>query len=193
MAMNTNIPFVDVIPLHVVIVFINLNTGKTVKFINTITTCSGITSTNGMLVFIAIGKGLRKVDFKDENIVEIVAFDAGIWSRVTSFNDRLYYTDSMRSEVVCCDINGTILWKFTDKSVLKTPRSVTVDDYGNIYVVCANPANVIVISPDGKEHRQLLSKADRLENPRALHYDRQILEKRVWYVRQISGFHRYTG
>ena len=152
---------------------VDLNTGKTVKFINTITTCSGITSTNGMLVFIAIGKGLRKVDLKDENIVEIVAFDAGIWSRVTSFNDRLYYTDSMGSEVVCCDINGTILWKFTDKSVLKTPRSVTVDDYGNIYVVCANPANVIVISPDGKEHRQLLSKADRLENPRALHYDRQ--------------------
>jgi hypothetical protein len=35
----------------------------------------------------------------------------------------------MRSEVVCYDINGTILWTFTDKSVLKTPRSITVDDY----------------------------------------------------------------
>ena len=126
-----------------------------------------------MVVFSVFGKGLIKVDLKDENIVEIVAFAADFWSRVTSFNDRLYYTDSMRSEVVCCDINGTILWKFTDKSVLKTPRSITVDDYGNVYVVCANPANVIVISPDGKEHRRLLSKADRLENPRALHYDRQ--------------------
>jgi hypothetical protein len=40
-------------------------------------------------------------------------------------------------------------------------------------VVYANPVNVIVISPDGKEHRQLFSKADKLENPRALHYDRQ--------------------
>jgi hypothetical protein len=74
-----------------------------VKTINTNTTCSGITSTNGMLVFCAIGKGLRKVDLKDENIVEIVAFDAKFYlSRVSSFNDRLYYTDSMRSEVVCC-------------------------------------------------------------------------------------------
>jgi hypothetical protein len=155
------------------ITLVDLNTGKTVKSINTNTTCSGITSTNGMLLFCAIGKGLRKVDLKDENIVEIIAFDAKFWSRVTSFNDRLYYTDSMRSEVVCCDINGTILWKFTDKSVLKTTLSVTVDDYGNVYVVCANPAKVIVISPDGKEHIQLLSKADRLELPRALHYDRQ--------------------
>ena len=126
-----------------------------------------------MLVFCAIGKGLGKVNLKDENIVEIVAFAADCWSRVTSFNDRLYYTDSMRSEVVRCDINGTILWTFTDKSVLKTPSSVTVDDYGNVYVIDANPVNVIVISADGKEHRQLLSKADRLENPNALHYDRQ--------------------
>jgi hypothetical protein len=45
------------------------------------------------------------VDLKDENIVEIVAFAADSWSRVTSFNDRLYYTNSKRDEVVCCDIN----------------------------------------------------------------------------------------
>jgi sugar lactone lactonase YvrE len=153
---------------------VDLNTGQTVNSINTNTACGGITSTNGMLVFCAIGKGLRKVDLKDENIVEIVAFAADFWSRVTSFNDKLYYTtDSIRSEVMCCDINGTILWTFTDTSVLKTPRSISVDDYGNVYVIDANPVNVIVISPDGKEHRQLLSKADRLENPRALQYDRQ--------------------
>ena len=141
---------------------VDINTGKTVKRINTNTTCSGITPINGMLVFSAIGKGLRKVDLKDENIVEIVAFATDIWSRVTSFNDRLYYTDSIRSEVVCCDIIGTILWTFTDKSALNAPSSITVDDYGHVYVVGANPVNVIVISPDGKEHRQLLSKADRL-------------------------------
>jgi hypothetical protein len=160
-------------PSDKLITLVDLNTGKTVKSINTNTTCCGITSRNGMLVFSVFGKGLIKVDLKDGNIVEIVAFAADLSSRVTSFNDRLYYTDSMRSEGVCCDINGTILWTFTDKSVLKTPRSITVDDYGNVYVIDANPVNVIVISPDGKEHRQLLSKADRLENPRSLHYDRQ--------------------
>jgi hypothetical protein len=152
---------------------VDLNTGKSVKHILTNTKCSGITSTNGMLVFCAIGKGLTKVDLKDQNIVEIVAFATDIWSRVTSFNDRLYYTDSERSEVVCCDINGTIFWTFGDKSVLKAPSSITIDDFGHVYVVGANPVNVIIISPDGKEHRQLLSKADRLDNPRALHYDRQ--------------------
>jgi hypothetical protein len=71
--------------------------------------------------------------------------------------------------VECTDINGTILWTFTDTSVLKAPRSIDVDEYGNVYVVGTDSVNVIVISPDGKEHRQLLSKADRLDDPRALH------------------------
>ena len=89
------------------------------KFINTNTACSGITLTNGMLVFCSIGKGLRKVYLKDESIVEIVDFDANLCSRVTSFNDRLYYIDSDRSEVVCCDINGTILWTCTDTHLFR--------------------------------------------------------------------------
>jgi hypothetical protein len=66
-----------------------------------------------MLVFCSIGKGLRKVNLKDESIVEIVDFDVNLCSRVTSFNDILYYTDSNRSEAVCCDINGTILEVFS--------------------------------------------------------------------------------
>ena len=160
-------------PSEKFIQLVDLKTGKTVKCINTNTTCSGITSANGMLVFSAIGKGLRKVDLKDENIVEIVAFAADVWSYVSSFNDRLYYTNAKRHEVVCCDNNGTVLWTFTDKSVLKDPRSIAVDDYGNVYVAGANSTNVIVISPDGKEHRTLLSKADLHDKPRALHYDRQ--------------------
>ena len=160
-------------PSEKFIQLVDLNTGKTVKCINTNTTCSGITSANGMLVFSAIGKGLRKVDLKDENIVEIVAFAADFWSYVSSFNDRLYYTNAKRHEVVCCDINGTVLWTFTDKSVLKDPRSIAVDDYGNVYVAGSNSTNVIVISPDGKEHRTLLSTADLHDKPRALHYDRQ--------------------
>ena len=97
--------------------------------------------------------------------------------RVTSLNDRLYYTNSNRSEVVCFDINGTTLWTFTDTSVSKDQRSIAVDDYGNVYVVGPRSANVIVISPDGKKHKQLLSKTDRLDDPWALQYD--------WKTRQL--------
>jgi hypothetical protein len=98
-------------------------------------------------VFSAIGKGLRTVDLKDENIVEIVAFAADLLSRVTSLNDRLYYTDPMRSEVVCCDFNGTILWKFTDKSVLKTTRSVTAENT-NVPFIEVIPLHAVLVLID---------------------------------------------
>jgi hypothetical protein len=74
-------------PFDNLIQLVDLNTGKTVKSIHTNSICSGITSTDGMLVFCAVGKGLIKVDLKDENIVEIVAFAADLFSCVTSFND----------------------------------------------------------------------------------------------------------
>jgi phage baseplate assembly protein gpV len=41
-----------------------------------------------------------------------------------------------------------------------------------VYVVNYSFSNIVVISPDGKRHRQLLSFKDGLINPRVLDYDR---------------------
>jgi DNA-binding beta-propeller fold protein YncE len=146
MAENTNIPLVEVIPQQIVLELMHFRVFPVLRSTSAIYLSTGDVTANSSAPF---------------------------WSYVTSFNDRLYYTNSERNEVECCDINGTILWTFTDTSVLKAPRSIDVDEYGNVYVVGTDSVNVIVISPDGKEHRQLLSKADRLDDPRALHYDRQ--------------------
>jgi hypothetical protein len=47
-------------PVDEFIQLVDVNTGETVKCIKTDTICSGITSTNGMLVFCSIGQGLKK-------------------------------------------------------------------------------------------------------------------------------------
>ena len=41
-----------------------------------------------------------------------------------------------------------------------------------MYVVGCSSNNVVVISPDGKRHRQLLSSTDGLINPGVLDYDK---------------------
>jgi phage antirepressor YoqD-like protein len=38
--------------------------------------------------------------------------------------------------------------------------------------ICRDSINVVVISPDGKRHKQLLSSEDGLVEPQVLHYDR---------------------
>jgi DNA-binding beta-propeller fold protein YncE len=41
-----------------------------------------------------------------------------------------------------------------------------------VYIVGRRSNNVVVISPDGQRHRQLLSSKDGLEDPRVLDYDK---------------------
>jgi DNA-binding beta-propeller fold protein YncE len=86
--------------------------------------------------------------------------------------DKLYYTNYFTHTVTCCDLHSTTQWEFNDKYVLLYPCGISVDNNGNVYVVRRNFNNVVVIFPDGKRHRQLLSSKDGLKNPSVLDYDR---------------------
>ena len=79
----------------------------------------------------------------------------------------VFYTHT----VTCCDMHGTTQWEFRDERVLQYPYGITVDNDGNVYVAGYNSNNVVVISPDGERHRQLLSDKDGLEDPTVLDYD----------------------
>ena len=74
--------------------------------------------------------------------------------------------------MTCCDLHGTTQWEFKDDRVLQGPAGISVDNDGNVYTVGLNSTNVVVISPDGQRHRQLLSSKDGLSYPRVLDYDR---------------------
>ncbi|CAG2222245.1 CD91 [Mytilus edulis] len=50
---------------------------------------------------------------------------------------------------------------------------IAVDGIGNIYVTNQDLNNVIIISLDGKQRKQLLSKSGGLDKPRAIQYDRK--------------------
>ncbi|CAG2231471.1 unnamed protein product [Mytilus edulis] len=61
-------------------------------------------------------------------------------------------------------------WTFHNESVLKTPYGIDVDNDGNVFVVGHRSNNVVVISSDGKRHREILTVSDGLDNPMSLHY-----------------------
>ena len=92
-------------------------------------------------------------------------------SFITS-GDKLYYTNNFTHTVTCCDLHSTTQWEFNAECVLLYPCGISVDNNGNVYVVGRNSSNVVVISPDGQHHRQLLSSKDGLKNPPVLDYDR---------------------
>ena len=85
---------------------------------------------------------------------------------------KLYYTNYDAHFVTCRDLHGTTQWKFKNESVLRGPLGVSVDNDGNVFVVGYDSQNVVVISPDGQRHRQLLSSSDGQVNLRILDYDK---------------------
>ena len=58
------------------------------------------------------------------------------------------------------------------RTCFKMSVGISVDNDGNVYVAGFDSINVVVISPDGQRHRQLLSNKDGLVNPMVLDYDR---------------------
>ena len=71
-----------------------------------------------------------------------------------------------------CDLNGTTQWEFKDNRVLQCPYDISVDNDGNVYVVGSNSKNVVVFSPDGQCHKQVLSSTDGMSCPCVLDYDK---------------------
>ena len=74
-----------------------------------------------------------------------------------------------------CDLHGTTQWEFKDERMLQGSRGISVDNDRNVYVVGCRSNTVVVISPDGQSHRQLLSSKDGMSYPHVLKYDKRLL------------------
>ena len=88
--------------------------------------------------------------------------------------------------MTCCDLQGTTQWEFKDERVLKCLLGISLDNDGNVYVAGKDSINVVVISPDGQRHRQLLSSKDGLVNPIVLDYERSTNKLLVVNQRDIA-------
>ncbi|XP_052065980.1 uncharacterized protein LOC127705676 [Mytilus californianus] len=132
----------------------------------------GITYNGSNLVYSGSYQGIRMINPNDERVSDIVGGEMPPYCYVTTFGDKLYHTNPEENTVTCYDLHGEIQWRFQNESVLQTPRGISVDNDGNIYVVGDYSNNLIMISPDGKRHRQLLSRKEGLSQPWSIHFSK---------------------
>jgi DNA-binding beta-propeller fold protein YncE len=112
------------------------------------------------------------LDLSDKSVSDIIISDKFRAFCVATSGDKLYYINHYNDTVTCCNLHGTTQWEFTDKRVITSPRGISVDNDGNVYVIGSYYSNVVVISPDGQHHRQLLSSEDDMIYPCVLDYDK---------------------
>jgi DNA-binding beta-propeller fold protein YncE len=152
---------------------INIDTKCTERIIKTTGSCYGIEYHKGTLLWCEELGGLNKIELSDDRNTTLVE-DVKLpnHSFITTFGDKIFQTNHKNNSVTCYTINGEKLWKFKDESVLMTPLCVAVDNNCNIYVTSGNYKKVIVLSPDGKQRKQLLDQNEGMSYPYAIYIDK---------------------
>jgi hypothetical protein len=152
---------------------INIDTRKTERRINTSQRCYGITYHNGVLLWCEEHRGIQMMKLYDDRITTLTKqINLPSFSYVTTYGEKIYQADHYTKTVTCYTIKGDKLWEFKDESVLKDPRGVTVDNNGNVYVTSWSSNSVVVLDPDGRQGRQILSGDDGLKNPTGIYFDK---------------------
>ena len=169
---NNSIAVSSGIGINRCIVIIDIESQKVMTTISMDTYIYGMAVRGRTIYYCAGSKGLKMLNLNDKSISNIINSNMKGVVYVTTSEDKLYYANNNTHTVTCCDLHGTTQWEFTDDRVLQRPLGVSVDNDGNVYTVGFYSNNVVVISPDGQRHRQLLSSKDGLSYPHVLDYDR---------------------
>jgi DNA-binding beta-propeller fold protein YncE len=151
---------------------IDIESKKVMTTISMDTQVFGMAVRGRTIYYCAHDKGLKMLNLSDRSVSDIISSNMSGVVYVATSDDKLYYTNTNTNTVTCCDLHGTTQWEFKDNRVLQFPLGISVDNNGNVYVVGYSTNSVVVISPDGQRHKQLLSSTDGLSNPSVLDYDK---------------------
>lgn len=111
------------------------------------------------LIYCAGQKGIQMINLNDVNITKTEGTDL---SYVTTFRDNIFYIDCNDHSVTCIDFQGNIQWVFKNKSDFHAPFGISVDVDRIVYVAGKKSNNVVVISFNGQNFRQLLTNENGL-------------------------------
>jgi len=116
------------------------------------------TSTSCHIVYLdPKGKLIERVNIPGENTTNISLRD-----------DTIKCTDWDTNTIYCYTLTGQHIWTFKNENVLRAPVGIALDKHRNVYVAGYITNNVVVLSPDGKNCRQILTKSDGLNEPWSL-------------------------
>ncbi|XP_052097384.1 uncharacterized protein LOC127732394 isoform X2 [Mytilus californianus] len=154
---------------HRTILIINISTRSVTSTINTSGNCYGISYNDNKLYVVIDYSKMHVMDLTGK-VIRTIPLPSGSIRDITVDRDRLVCTDV--TSIYCCSLDGKLIWKFKmDK--LQDLRRVTTDDEGSVYVTNDLTNTAVVVSDDGKHHRELLTESDGLKNPNGIYFDKK--------------------
>ena len=142
------------------------------KFVRLPGNTYGITYYNDSLICCVENKNLHMLSCSEDFRISTIPNTATpLFSYVVAFAGKIFYTNRNQNNISCFLFNGTPVWQFQNEDILGTPRGITVDENGNLYVVGEHTSNTVVISADGQYQKQILTSDDGLNKPSAVCFD----------------------
>ncbi|XP_063409057.1 uncharacterized protein LOC134692530 [Mytilus trossulus] len=151
------------------ILIINISTRSVTSTINTSGVCSGISYNDNNLYVVIGGSIIHVMDLRGKVTRTIPLPSDDIWD-ITVDRDRVVCIET--TSIYCCSLDGKKMWEF-EKDKFEDLTRVTTDHEGNVYVTNESTHTVIVISDDGKHHRELLTESDGLDWPCGIYFDKK--------------------
>ena len=116
-------------------------------------------------------RGIQMMKLSEYRVTTLVKQDNLPYnSYITTCGDKIYQTIDDTSTVTCYTMKGEQLWEYKDVSLLQDPSGVTVDNKYNVYVTSFISDKVVVVEPDGRQGRQLISSDEGLNGPAGIYF-----------------------
>ncbi|CAC5374905.1 unnamed protein product [Mytilus coruscus] len=158
-------------PMEQFIFTVDLNSKQLTRSIKVGSYLYGIALRKDVLVYCEEERGITEMKLNEGSEKVVVSLDKPTLSYIAVHNERFYFTNKENHSVSCYDRRGNLEWEFKETRNVECPQGVSVDSNGNLYVAGMNSNSIVVISPDGKKCRKLLSASDGLKKPRVLHFE----------------------
>lgn len=151
------------------ICLINISTPFDTRTINPSGICFGISYADNNLYVVIDKKEIQVMDLTGEVRRTIPLPTPDIFD-ITIDRHRLVCINE--TTIYHCSLDGKSLWKFKNDGYQGLHR-VTTDADGNIYATEYNTETVVAVSADGEQFKELITKADGLNMPFAIYFEKK--------------------
>ncbi|VDI76795.1 Hypothetical predicted protein [Mytilus galloprovincialis] len=147
---------------------VDVEKNKIFKSINLSHKCLSVTSDGQILVISSLEKStIVNLNDMSHKILEGVKANS-----VALFKENIYGTIFWENKVCCYKSTGETLWTFMCDGI-DYPQGITLDKTGLVYIVSGLNDCLLVVSPDGKNYKTILSEADGIKCLRAIDISRE--------------------
>jgi hypothetical protein len=151
------------------VVFVSLITNRIINTVNISNECWGTDFTKNRLAIQALpnfrSSNIAYLDTKGQ-LIERVNISNEYSKNISLRDGTIKCTDG--TTIYCFTLTGKNIWTFKNDKILRKPAGIALDQNSNVFVAGNGTNNVVVLSPDGKNCRQILTKHDGLNEPCSL-------------------------